>query len=146
MKIKSLPTYSCYSHRACVHACSITQSCLTLCNPLDCSLPGSSVYGIFQARTLKQVAISYSRGSSGSRDQTRVSRVSCTGSGVLYHCATGASKEDESPSGWSNSRTLTGPASVGGAFIGPEATRTWSHGLTLRRVDMTGLDHLHYKS
>jgi len=37
------------------------QSCLTLCNPMDCSPPGSSVYGIFQARVLKQVAISFLR-------------------------------------------------------------------------------------
>ena len=37
-------------------------SCLTLCNPMDCSLPGSSVHGIFQARVLEWVAISFSRG------------------------------------------------------------------------------------
>ena len=35
----------------------VTQSCLTLCNPMDCSLPGSSVHGIFQARVLEWVAI-----------------------------------------------------------------------------------------
>ena len=40
------------------------QSCLTLCDPLDYSPPGSSVHGIFQARILEWVAISYSRGSS----------------------------------------------------------------------------------
>ena len=40
------------------------QSCLTLCDPVDCSPPGSSVHGIFQARILEQVTISYSRGSS----------------------------------------------------------------------------------
>ena len=40
------------------------QSCLTLCNPMNCSLPGSSVHGILQARILEQVAISFSRGSS----------------------------------------------------------------------------------
>ena len=45
----------------------------TLCNPLYCSLPGSSVHGIFQARILKWVAISSSRGSSQPRDQTYVS-------------------------------------------------------------------------
>ena len=39
----------------------VVQSCLTLCNPMDCSLPGSSVHGIFQARTLEWVAISFSR-------------------------------------------------------------------------------------
>ena len=37
------------------------QSCPTLCDPMDCSLPGSSVYGIFQARVLEWVAISFSR-------------------------------------------------------------------------------------
>ena len=45
----------------------------TLCNPMDCSPPGSSVHGILQARILEWVAISSSRGSSRSRDWTRVS-------------------------------------------------------------------------
>ena len=40
----------------------VTLSCLTLCNPMNCSLPGSSVYGILQARILKCVAIPSSRG------------------------------------------------------------------------------------
>ena len=40
------------------------QLCPALCDPMDCSLPGSSVYGIFQARVLEWVAISFSRGSS----------------------------------------------------------------------------------
>ena len=48
----------------CVCVCVHAQSCLTLCDPVDCSLPGSSVCGIFQARILERVAISYSRGSS----------------------------------------------------------------------------------
>ena len=43
---------------------STTQSCLTLCDPTDCSPPGSSVHGILQARTLEWVAIPFSRGSS----------------------------------------------------------------------------------
>ena len=43
-------------------ASEATQSCLTLCNPMDCSLPDSSVHGIFQARVLEWVAISFSRG------------------------------------------------------------------------------------
>ena len=51
---------------------SVAQLCLTLCNPVDCSLPGSSVIGTFQARTLEWVAISFSRGSSRPRDRTRV--------------------------------------------------------------------------
>ena len=40
----------------------------TLCDPMDCSLPGSSVYGIFQAIILERIAISFSRGSSPPRD------------------------------------------------------------------------------
>ena len=54
---------------------SVTQSCPTLCDPMDCSLPGSSVHGIFQARILEWVAISFSRGSSQPRDRSRVSRI-----------------------------------------------------------------------
>ena len=53
----------------------VAQSCLTLCDPMDCSLPGSSVHGIFQAVVLEWIAISFSRGSSQPRDQTRVSRI-----------------------------------------------------------------------
>ena len=51
----------------------VAQSCPTLCNPMDCSLPGSSVHGILQARILEWVAISFSRGSSRPRDRTQVS-------------------------------------------------------------------------
>ena len=51
----------------------VAQSCPTLCNPVDCSLPGSSVHAIFQARILEWVAVSFSRGSSQLRDQTQVS-------------------------------------------------------------------------
>ena len=53
----------------------VVQSCLTLYDPMDCNLPGSSIHGIFQARVLEWVAISFSRGSSRSRDQTRVSHI-----------------------------------------------------------------------
>ena len=51
----------------------VVQSCPTLCDPVDCSPPGSSVHGILQARILEWVAISFSRGSSRPRDQTQVS-------------------------------------------------------------------------
>ena len=44
--------------------CLIAKSCPALCDSMDCSLPGSSVHGIFQARVLEWVAISSSRGSS----------------------------------------------------------------------------------
>ena len=51
------------------------QSCPTLCNPTDCSLPGSSVHEIFQARILVWVAVSFSRESFGPRDGTQVSLI-----------------------------------------------------------------------
>ena len=48
----------------------VTQSCPTLCNPMDCSPLGISVHGMFQARILEWVAIPFCRGSSAPRDQT----------------------------------------------------------------------------
>ena len=51
----------------------VAQSCLTLCDPVDCSPLGSSVHGILQARILEWVAIPFSRGSSRTKDQTQVS-------------------------------------------------------------------------
>ena len=53
----------------------VAQSCPTLCDPVDCSPPCSSVHGIFQARVLEWVAIFFSRGSSLPRDRTQVSRI-----------------------------------------------------------------------
>ena len=55
-----------------VLSCSVIP---TLRNPMDCSLPGSSVHGILQARILQWVAVPSSRGSSQPRDQTQVSRI-----------------------------------------------------------------------
>ena len=71
-----------------VCACSVAQSCLTPCDPMDCSPPGSSVHGIFHARILQWVAISPSRGSSQPRDRTRVSHISWIGRWILDHWAT----------------------------------------------------------
>ena len=65
------------------HACTVVQSCPTLCDPVDCSPPGSSVRGMSQARIPVRVATSYSKGSSCPRVRTRVSCVSCTGRRVL---------------------------------------------------------------
>ena len=62
--------------------CIRAESCLTLCNPMGCRPPGSSVPGIFQVRILRWVAISFSRGSSGPRDRIRVSFI-----GRLILCA-----------------------------------------------------------
>jgi len=57
----------------------VAQSCPTLCDPVDCSPPGSSVHGILQARILEWVAISFYRGSSQSRDRTQVSHIAGRG-------------------------------------------------------------------
>ena len=53
----------------------VAQSCPTLCDPMDCSLPASSLHGILQARVLEWIAISFSRGSTWPRDWTRVSHI-----------------------------------------------------------------------
>ena len=68
--------------------CMLSQSCWTLCDPMDCSPPGSSVHGILQARILEWVAMPFSRGSSQPTDWTHVFHVSCIGRWVLYHWAT----------------------------------------------------------
>ena len=70
----------------CVCVCVlVTQSCLTLCNSMDCSPPGFSVHGILQARILEWVAMPSSRGFSQPRDQAHVCYVSCIGRQVLYY-------------------------------------------------------------
>ena len=70
-----------------LQASSLTCVCVChvqLCDPMDCSLPGSSIHGIFQARILEWVAISFARASSRPRDWTCVSCISCIGRWVLY--------------------------------------------------------------
>ena len=59
----------------CENESEVAQSCSILCDPMDRSLPGSSILEIFQARILEWVAIFFSRGSSPPRDQTRVSGI-----------------------------------------------------------------------
>ena len=63
------------------------QLCPTLCDPVDCNPPGSSVHGISQARILGYVAISFSRGSSQPRDRTLIPCIFCISRWILYHCA-----------------------------------------------------------
>ena len=64
----------CVCVRVCVHVCVLaSQSCLTLCDPMDCSLPGFSVHGILLERILEWVAISFSRSSSPPKDQSWIS-------------------------------------------------------------------------
>ena len=60
--------------------CLVIQSFLTLCNPMNYSVPGFSVHGILQARILEWLAIPSSRGSSQPRDQAQVS---CTAGGFF---------------------------------------------------------------
>ena len=67
----------------CLCACSVAQSYLTLCDPLDCSTPGFSVHGILQARILEEVAMPRTRGSSPSRDRTCISSGSCIAGGFF---------------------------------------------------------------
>ena len=62
---------------------SVAQSCLTLCDPMDCSLPGSSGHEILQIRLLEWDAISYSRGSSRPKDRMHISWVSYLGRWTL---------------------------------------------------------------
>ena len=69
-----------YEWRGCAVLCRVR-----LCDPMDCSSPGSSVHGILQARILEWVAISFSRGSSWPRDQTHIP---CIGRQILSHWAT----------------------------------------------------------
>ena len=69
---------------ACMHVKSL-QSCVTLCDSMDCSPPGSSVHGILQATILEWIAMPSSRGSSRPRDRTHVSYISYIGRQVLYH-------------------------------------------------------------
>ena len=73
----------CYIVHECVHA-KLLQSCPALCDPMDCSPPGSSVHGILQARILQGIAMPSSKGSSQPRDQTCLSSVSCIGRWDLH--------------------------------------------------------------
>ena len=70
-------------HTKVLYVCVCAQSCLTLCDPMDCSLPGSSVHGILQARILEWDALLSSRKYSQPRDWTWIP---CIGWQILYHC------------------------------------------------------------
>ena len=78
------------------HVICCVLSCVCLCDPRDCSLPVSSLQGIFQTRILEWVAISYSRGSSQPRDQTHVSCISYIGRHSLPLCHLDTFKVDVS--------------------------------------------------
>ena len=72
------------SKYTCIHAKSL-QSCSTLCSPIDCAQPRSSVHGILQVKILEWFTMPFSRVSSWPRDWNSISYVSCIGRQVLYH-------------------------------------------------------------
>ena len=72
----------------------VTQSCPTLCDPMDCSPSGSSVHGILQARILEWIGIPFSRGSSQPRDRTQVS---CIAGRFFTVWATGKTNQGSNP-------------------------------------------------
>ena len=90
----SLPTYiTCTNLSFFVHARWVAKSCLTLCNSLDSSLPGSCVHGISQAKILESVAFSFFRGSSQACLLHELlspawTPVSCNSRQIIYHWAT----------------------------------------------------------
>ena len=67
---------------------SVAQPCPTLCDPLDCSPPGSSVHGIPPDKNIGVGCHALLQGSSQPKDQTHVSCISCVGKQIFYHCAT----------------------------------------------------------
>ena len=68
-------TWTCFQSSC--YCCLVAQSCSSLCDPVDCTPPSSSVHGIPQAIIVKWVSISFSKGSSRPRDQTHVSCFVC---------------------------------------------------------------------
>ena len=88
-KEKKKVNWKIYSHgfvNFCCHL--VTQLCLSLCNPMDCSLPGSSVHGILQVRILEWVAVYFSRWIFWTRGSNpHLLQVSCIGRQILYYWA-----------------------------------------------------------
>ena len=72
----------------CVHACLVAQPCPTLYDPMDCSLPGSSVHGDSPGKNTGVGRHAFLQGIFPTQDWTLVSYVSCTSRWVLYHCVT----------------------------------------------------------
>ena len=75
-----------YNLPVCVCLCVLSYlSWIQFCDPMGCSPPGSSVYGILQAKILEWVAMSSCRRSSWPRDQTHISYIFCIGRHIIYH-------------------------------------------------------------
>ena len=117
----------------CVHTKSL-QLCLTLCDPMDCSLPGTFVHGILQVRILEWVAIPSSRVSSWPRDRNHVSinrqvlhHSHHLGSLLLHKFVLQRLSQGE---GWSGGqRTFLPPCGMtlgkSGSHIGPQIQFSW---------------------
>ena len=75
-----------------IDGCVCAPSCPSLCDPMDCSPPGSFVHGIYQQRILEWVAISFSKGVSWPGDCTNTSCIFCIGGHIVYHWATWEAK------------------------------------------------------
>ena len=101
--------------------CLVVKPCLTLCHPMACSPPGSPVHGIFQARILEWVAISFSRASSQPRDWTHIS---CIGRQILYHWVTWEARD-------ATLQVKPVEKLEGGAFILSKVPKTEIHELCL---------------
>ena len=95
-KCKPIHIDSCYMRSKWSESVNCS-SFLTLCDPMDCSLLGSSVHGILQARILEWVAIPFSRGSSRPRDWTHLSNVSCITGRFFTTGATCKAKQNKNP-------------------------------------------------
>ena len=106
----------------------VAQSCPTLCDPVDCSLPGFSVHGILQATMLEWIAISSSMGSSSPRDRTRV-LLHCRQE-ILYHLSHRAAQQNDT--GGTNTlvpQTLQ-PGRVSGCCFPQRSRQLWDSSRT----------------
>ena len=119
----------------CVHVCSVALSCLTLCDPMDYSPPGSSVHGILQARTLEWIAISFSRGSSSPRNRTGVS---CIAGGFFIAEPT----REATPAGPTLSALgVRGHRGQGPALVLPVQATVWGKDTPTHSDDLNSHDH-----
>ena len=123
----------------------VTQSCVALCNPVDCSLPGSFVHGILQSRILEWVANSFSRGSSQPSDWTWVSCIAgrfftVWATGKICYRKYSSVMGDEFHSGWEKRRQEIVPSRPMCKWVWPLGIwkqQTISHSAILTGISMS---------